>query len=67
LDSQAPISATVAASNSRRAASLSAHSSTVLGVSEQLGVVVGQPGEEHHSAPAFFAPQVGFEAERFGP
>ena len=36
------------------------------GLAEQLGVIVGQPGEQHHSTPAFLTPQVGFGAGRFG-
>jgi hypothetical protein len=27
------------------------------GLAEQLGVIVGQPGEQHHRTPAFFAPE----------
>jgi hypothetical protein len=31
-----------------------------------LGVIVGQPGEQHHGSPPFISPQVGFGALRFG-
>jgi class 3 adenylate cyclase len=35
-------------------------------LAEQVGIIVGQPGEQHHSAPPFFAPALGFGAGRFG-
>jgi hypothetical protein len=35
-------------------------------LAEQLGVIVGEPGEQHHSSPPFLAAQLGFVAGRFG-
>jgi hypothetical protein len=37
-----------------------------MGHAEQLGVVVGEAGEQHDGPPAFLAPQFGFAAGRFG-
>jgi hypothetical protein len=37
----------------------------VRGLAAQLGVVVGESGEQHHGTPAFLAPQLGLGTGRF--